>query len=262
MIRLAVTGAAGRMGARIIELASQDTRLQVVAALEAAGHPQLGQKVGPGIPLTDRVTGDFDVMVDFSHPDATAGWLDAAVKAGKPIVVGTTGHRPEQLEKINHAAMRVAVVKAANMSVGVNVLLRVVGEVAKVLGPEYDIEIAETHHRFKKDAPSGTALALADAICKALGKTPAETLVHGREGREALRQPGTIGMHALRLGDTVGEHEVSYGTLGETISIRHSAHTRDTFVNGAIRAAVWVAGRAPGLYSMQDVLFGGTGAKS
>lgn len=256
MIRLAVTGAAGRMGTRIIELASQDTRLQVVAALEAAGHPKLGQKVGPGIPLTDRVTTDFDVMIDFSHPDATSGWLDMVVKAGKRIVVGTTGHRPEQVEKIQQAAQRIAVVRAANMSVGVNVLLRVVGEVAKVLGPDYDIEIVEAHHRFKKDAPSGTALALAEAICKALGKTLAETLVHGREGRKALRQPGTIGMHALRLGDTVGEHEVSYGTLGETISIRHSAHTRDTFVNGAIRAAVWVAGRAAGLYSMQDVLFG------
>jgi 4-hydroxy-tetrahydrodipicolinate reductase len=256
MVRLAVTGAAGRMGTRIIELAAQDPRLQVVAALEASGHPTLGQMIGPGVKLTDKVETDFDVMIEFSHPDATLGWLDAVLKAGKRIVVGTTGHRPDQVEKISQAAARIPVIRAANMSVGVNTLLRIVGEVAKVLGPDYDIEIVEGHHRFKKDAPSGTALALAEAICKSLGKTTAETLVHGREGREALRQPGTIGMHAMRLGDTVGEHEVFYGTLGETISIKHSAHTRDTFVNGALRAALWLADKPAGLYSMQDVLFG------
>lgn len=256
MVRLAVTGAAGRMGTRIIELAAQDTRLQVVAALEASGHPKIGELIGPGVKLTDKVETDFDVMIDFSHPDATLGWLDTVAKAGKRIVIGTTGLRPDQLQQIAEAARRIAIIRAANMSVGVNTLLRVVGEVAKVLGPDYDIEIVEGHHRFKKDAPSGTALALAEAICDALGKKTAETLVHGREGREALRQPGTIGMHALRLGDTVGEHEVFYGTLGETISIKHSAHTRDTFVTGALRAALWLANKPAGLYSMQDVLFG------
>jgi len=256
VVRLAITGAAGRMGARIIELASQDSRLQVVAALEAANHPKLGQTIAPGVKLTDRVETDFDVMIEFSHPDATLGWLDAVLKAGKRIVIGTTGHRPDQVEKITRAAQRIAAIRAANMSVGVNTLLRIVGEVAKVLGPDYDIEIVEGHHRFKKDAPSGTALTLADAICKALGKTPAAALVHGRQGREALRQTGTIGMHAVRLGDTVGEHEVFYGTVGETISIKHSAHTRDTFVNGALRAALWLADKPAGLYSMQDVLFG------
>lgn len=256
MVRLAVTGAAGRMGARIVELASQDERLRVVAALEAAGHAKVGQEVVPGVRIADKIAVDFDVMVDFSHPDATVGWLEMVQKAGKRIVIGTTGHQPEQLERIALAARKVAVLKAANMSVGVNVLLRVVGEVAKVLGPDYDIEIVEGHHRFKKDAPSGTALALADAICKSLGKSPADTLVHGREGREALRKAGEIGMHALRLGDTVGEHEVFYGTLGETISIKHSAHTRDTLVKGAIRAATWLADKPAGLYSMQDVLFG------
>lgn len=256
MVRLAVTGAAGRMGTRIIELAGENPQLQVVAALEAASHPKIGQSIVPGVKLVEKIEADFDVMIDFSHPDATLGWLDLVQKAGKRIVVGTTGHNAQQLEQIAQAANRIAVVKAANMSVGVNLLLRVVGEVAKVLGPDYDIEIVEGHHRFKKDAPSGTALALADAVCKALGKNPADTLVHGREGREALRQPGTIGMHAMRLGDTVGEHEVFYGTLGETISIKHSAHTRDTFVKGALRAAAWLATKPAGLYSMQDVLFG------
>jgi 4-hydroxy-tetrahydrodipicolinate reductase len=256
VVRLAVTGAAGRMGARIVELALQDDRLQVVAALEAAGHPKVGQTVAGGVKIVDTLTSDFDVMIDFSHPDATAGWLEMARRSAGRIVIGTTGHNAGQLEKIAEAAQQIAIVKAANMSVGVNVLLRVVGEVARVLGPDYDIEIVEQHHRFKKDAPSGTALALADAICKALGKDAADTLVHGRQGREALRQAGQIGMHALRLGDTVGEHEVYYGTLGETIRILHSAHTRDTFVKGALRAALWVAGKPIGLYSMQDVLFG------
>jgi 4-hydroxy-tetrahydrodipicolinate reductase len=256
MVRLAVTGAAGRMGARIIELASQDERFQVIAALEVAGHPKLGHTVVPGVSIADSTTTGFDVMVDFSHPDATLEWLDAVEIAGKPMVIGTTGHTREQLGRIAEAAKRTPVVKAANMSVGVNLLLRLVGEVARILGPDYDIEIVEAHHRFKKDAPSGTALALADAICRALDRRPAETLVYGREGREALREAGTIGVHALRLGDTVGEHEVLYGTLGETISIRHSAHTRDTFVKGALRAAFWVTDKKPGLYTMQDVLFG------
>jgi 4-hydroxy-tetrahydrodipicolinate reductase len=257
MVRLAVTGAAGRMGSRIIELASQDSRLEVVAALEAANHPKLGHTIAHGVPIVDRTDFEFDVMIDVSHPDATLGWLELIQMTGKRIVIGTTGHSQEQLDQIAEVAQRVPIVKAANMSVGVNMLLRIVGEVAKVLGPDYDIEIVEGHHRFKKDAPSGTALVLAEAICKALGKTPAETLVHGREGREALRQPGEIGMHALRLGDTVGEHEVFYGTLGETVSIKHSAHTRDTFVKGALRAALWLADKPAGLYSMQDVLFGG-----
>ncbi len=256
MVRLAVTGAAGRMGARIIELATQDDRLRVVAALEVAGHPRLGQTVVPGVSITDSTTTGFDVMVDFSHPDATLDWLDAVEMGGKPIVIGTTGHSREQLGRIADVAKRIAVVKAANMSVGVNLVLRLVGEVARALGPDYDIEIVEGHHRFKKDAPSGTALALADAICKALDRKPVETLVYGREGREALREAGTIGMHALRLGDMVGEHEVLYGTLGETISIKHSAHTRDTFAKGALRAALWVTDKKPGLYTMQDVLFG------
>lgn len=256
MLRLAVTGAAGRMGTRIVELASQDERFEVASALEAPGHPRVGEPIAKGVKIVDRLDADFDVLVDFTVPNATAGFLDMVEKAGKRIVIGTTGHTAQQLDLISQAARKIAVVRAANMSVGVNLLLQVVAQMAKVLGPDYDIEITEAHHRFKKDAPSGTALALADSICKALGKNPADTLVHGREGREALRKAGTIGMHALRLGDTVGEHEVFFGSLGETISVKHSAHTRDTLVKGALRAAAWLADRPAGLYSMQDVLFG------
>lgn len=240
-----------------MELASQDDRFQVVAALEMPGHPRLGEPVAKGLTILDHIHTDFDVLIDFTLPDATAASLDLVEKTGRKIVIGTTGHNAGQVARIGEAGQKIAVVKAANMSVGVNLLLQVVAQMAKVLGPDYDIEITEQHHRFKKDAPSGTALALAESICKSLGTLPATTLVHGREGREALRQPGTIGMHALRLGDTVGEHEVFFGTLGETISVKHSAHTRDTFVKGALRAAAWLADRPAGLYTMQDVLFGG-----
>jgi 4-hydroxy-tetrahydrodipicolinate reductase len=256
VIRLAVAGAAGRMGTRIVELAGQDERFAVVAALEAPGHPRIGELIAKGVKLVDQLDADFDVLIDFTVPDVTPRYLEIVEKAAKSIVIGTTGHTPEQLARIAQAAKKIRVVRAANMSVGVNLLLQVVGQIAQVLGPDYDIEIVEGHHRFKKDAPSGTALALADSICKALGNDPADTLVHGRHGREALRKAGTIGMHAMRLGDTVGEHEVFFGTLGETVSIKHSAHTRDTFVKGALRAAAWLATKPAGLYSMQDVLFG------
>jgi len=256
VVRLAVTGAAGRMGTRIVELASADERFSVAVALEAPGHARIGDCIVKGVKIVDRLEADFDVLIDFSAPDATMMYLDMVEKSGKRAVIGTTGHTAEQQAKIAQAAKRIPVVKAANMSVGVNVLLQLVARAAQVLGPDYDIEILEGHHRFKKDAPSGTALALLDSICKAIGRNPAETVVHGREGRDALRRAGQIGMHALRLGDTVGEHEVFFGTLGETISLKHSAHTRDTFVNGALRAAAWLADKPAGLYSMQDVLFG------
>jgi len=259
VIRLAVTGAAGRMGGRIIDLASADERFRVVAALEAAGHPRLGEAACEGVKIADRLDADFDVLVDFSLPDSSVKWLEEVHRAGKRIVIGTTGHDEGQLARIREAARSIAVLKAANMSVGINLLLRLVGRVGQVLGADYDIEIAEVHHRFKKDAPSGTALALLEAICRALGKSPADVVVHGRQGREAARRPGEIGVHALRLGDTVGQHEVFFSTLGETISLKHVAHTRDTFASGALRAALWIHDKPPGLYSMQDVLFGEAG---
>ena len=170
-------------------------------------------------------------------------------------VIGTTGLTESQLAAVADAAAKIAVVHAPNMSVGVNLLFKIVGEMAAALGPEYDIEITETHHRFKRDAPSGTALGLARGICEATGRSAGDALVHGRSGK-CPRQGGQIGMHAIRLGDTVGEHSVQFGSLGETVTISHCAHTRDIFAVGALRAAEWVAGRKPGLYSMQDVLFG------
>lgn len=262
-IRLAITGAAGRMGQRLVALASADDALTVTSALERADHPQLGQDAGSvagigalGVAITEELSLDSDVMIDFTAPTATIGWLAACQQRGVAMIIGTTGLSADSEKAIELAGESLPIVKAPNMSVGVNVLLRVVGELARALGDDYDIEITEQHHRFKKDAPSGTALGLARAIVEATGRDIAADLVHGRQGQTGERPRRQIGMHALRLGDTVGEHTVHFGALGETVTIGHSAHTRDTFVLGALRAAKWLAGREPGVYSMQDVLFG------
>ncbi|MFQ6048513.1 MAG: 4-hydroxy-tetrahydrodipicolinate reductase, partial [Phycisphaerae bacterium] len=232
-------------------------RFQVVAALEAPAHPQLGQPAAAGQPpITDRCNVQFDVLIDFSLPDATIAWLDHVRQAGKSMVIGTTGHSPQQLAAIQAAASSIAILKAPNMSVGVNLLLRLVGQVAQTLGQQCDIEIVEAHHRFKADAPSGTALALLGSICQATGRDPDRDVVFGRRGQTGQRPAGQIGVHAVRLGDTVGQHEVHFGCLGETLTLRHVAHTRETFARGALRAAEWIVHQPPGLYSMHDVLFG------
>jgi len=262
MTKIAIAGAAGRMGRRIAALAIQDDRFRVVSAMEMPGHEAMGADVGVlsgvgpcGLTVGDGLQGDPDVIVDFSTPEGTLQWLDVAGERKIAMVIGTTGLTESQLAEVADAAGQVAIVHAPNMSVGVNVMFKLVGQVAKALGDEYDIEIVETHHRFKTDAPSGTALGLARSICEATGKDAAEVLVHGRSGR-CPRNRGEIGVHAVRVGDTVGEHSVHFGCLGETVTVSHSAHTRDTFARGALRAAEWATKQTPGLYTMQDVLFG------
>lgn len=262
MTRIAITGASGRMGRRIAALAIESEAFDIVSAMETPNHPDLGRDVGDlagagrfGLPVSDALTGDPQVLIDFSGPEGTMKYLPLCRQRRVAMVIGTTGLTESQSAAIADAAGDIAIVHAANMSVGVNVLLRVIGQVAAALGESYDIEISEAHHRFKKDAPSGTAIALARAVCAAQGKDYGEVAVLGRGGL-CPRKPGEIGMHALRIGDTVGEHTVSFGNLGETVSISHSAHTRDTFVHGALRAAQWLAGKGPGLYNIQDVLFG------
>ncbi len=250
--RIAINGGGGRMGQRILALAREDERFEVVAMMEAPDHPYVGKEVG-GIRYTATLSADADVVIDFSLPAGTETVIAQALNRKTAMVIGTTGHSRAQLGMIQQAAKDIPIVHAPNMSVGVNVLFKLVAEAAKALGDAYDIEISETHHRFKKDAPSGTALGIARAICEATGKDMDKVLRHGRSG-EAPRQPGEIGMHALRMGDVVGEHTASFSTLGETISLSHSAHSRDTFVGGALRAARWVAGRPAGLYSMMNVL--------
>ena len=261
-IKLTVIGAAGRMGSRILQLALEDGGFDIVAAIETQGHPAIGEelnftgKSGPvGIKLTDTFPADVpDVVVDFSMPDAVAKTIDYCLENSVPMVLGITGLSEKQQEKIKTASGKIPVIYATNMSVGMNVLFSLVGKVAKTLGPEYDIEIIEQHHRFKKDSPSGTAMTLAENICKATGRNVSESLVHGRHGKDALRQKGTIGIHAVRAGDITGIHSVIFGTPGETVTIKHSANSRDTFVRGVLRAAKWIAGKKPALYSMADVL--------
>ncbi len=263
-VRMAVAGAGGRMGRRIIALAGEDGGVQVVAALERAGHACLGRDagelagVGPlNLAVSELPAAAFDVLVDFTSPEGTQGHLALCREHGSAIVIGTTGHGEAQLSAIASAAKAIPVLKAANMSVGVNVVLRLAELLAGRLDAGFDVEIVEAHHRFKEDAPSGTALALCEAVQRgraASGAAP--RVVQGRSGRAGPRPAGEIGMHSLRIGDTVGEHVVHFGSLGETISIAHSAHSRDTFAAGALKAARWISGRPAGLYDMQQVLFG------
>ena len=260
MRKIAITGAAGRMGRRIAALAIESETFDIVAATELAGHEAVGRDVGElagvgpfGVTVSTALEEDVDVLIDFSLPEGTMKFLPICRRRRIAMVTGTTGLTASQQAEVADTAGEIAIVQAANFSVGINVLLDVVARVARALGEEYDVEVAETHHRFKKDAPSGTAIALARSICAATGRDYGEVAVLGRGGA-CPRKPGEIGMHALRVGDTVGEHTVHFGNLGETIHVGHSAHTRDTFVRGALRAAEWVADKAPGLYNMRDVL--------
>jgi len=260
-IRVAINGAAGRMGRRLVALAAENPDLQLVAALESSGNTQLGKDagdlagIGPlGVKLTEKLpaTG-VDVLVDFSLPAGSMARLHECRSAKVAMVIGTTGFGEPEEMGIALVAKEIPIVKAPNMSVGVNVLLKTAAQVAKALGPDYDIEIIEAHHRFKQDAPSGTALALARAIAAATGRDLAADACYGRQG-VSPRRPGEIGIHAIRAGDIVGEHRVYLAALGERIELGHVATTRDTFARGALRAALWLAGRPAGLYSMQDVL--------
>jgi len=259
--KLAVIGAAGRMGRRILALAKESDRFDIVAAIERPGHPDIGKDAGlvaTAGPINIQLSASFptaaDVAIDFSQPDATNGTLDYCAGNGVALVLGTTGLSDLQHSKIKAASKKTPILYATNMSVGMNVLFSLAGKVANMLGEEYDIEIVEQHHRFKKDAPSGSALTLAENVCKATGREFPQALTHGRSGKDALRQKGTIGMHAVRAGDITGEHEVIFSTLGETVALSHSAHSRDTFARGALRAAEWLVGKNPALYSMADVL--------
>lgn len=264
-IKIAISGAAGRMGRRIIALAAQDDEFRCVAAFEVGGTSAIGKDAGEiagigglSLPVTDRASAEFDVLIDFSTPAGAMHRLAECMRMSRPIVIGTTGFDERALKEIRAAGESIPVLKAPNMSVGVNVLLRSVRRLAEVLDVSYDVEITEAHHRFKIDAPSGTALALRDAVIEgrqsARGDTP--SVIYGRHGETGPRRPGEIAVHTLRTGDTVGEHVVSFGGLGEAVSIGHVARSRDIFAAGALRAAKWIADKPAGLYDMQDVLFG------
>ncbi|HHT9119743.1 MAG TPA: 4-hydroxy-tetrahydrodipicolinate reductase [Candidatus Hypogeohydataceae bacterium YC41] len=261
MIRVAVNGVCGRMGSRVASLVSKDKDLKLVAALEKQGHPLLGKDVGSlvgegelGVKVSDNLNVKADVLIDFSEPDSSVAKASLCASQGIALVVGTTGHTEEQLSRLKESSKYIPCLISPNMSLGVNLLFQIAAQVAKVLGEGYDIEIVEVHHRFKKDAPSGTALKLAQEICKATGRELNEVAVYGRQGMTGERPRNQIGLHALRVGDTVGGHKVIFGTLGETIELVHSAHSRDTFASGAIRAAKFLVGKPPGLYEMRQVI--------
>jgi len=261
MISVAVHGAAGRMGQRIIALCLEDDQLRLAGAVERKGHPLLGQDAGSvagadsvGVAIEDRVSSKVDVVIDFTIPAASRVALKGCVDMGIAMVLGTTGLTDQDNQAIDEAAQTIAVLQAPNMSLGVNLLFALAAQVAGRLGDDYDIEITEAHHRYKKDAPSGTAWGLAQAICQATGKNVANDVIHGRHGQEVPRQRGQIGMHSLRMGDVVGEHSAKFAGLGERLELTHIATDRDVFVRGAIKAAKWLAGKKPGRYSMSDVL--------
>lgn len=250
-----IVGAAGRMGRRITALAAESKKFDIIGAIEDKNCPQIGGDLEQiGVKISSEFPAKADVVIDFSLPAAFDSTVNYCLGNNCALVLGTTGLSSEQIKKIDEAAKKIPVIQATNMSVGMNLLFELVGQVAKKLGDEYDIEITEAHHRFKKDSPSGSAMTLAERIAAATNKKIPDCLDIGRKGKEAFRKKGTIGMQAVRLGDTVGEHSVMFGTLGETVTISHSAHSRDTFAAGAIRAALWLVGKKTGRYSMADVL--------
>ncbi len=264
MTRIAVPGAAGRMGRTLLQAARETPGVECTVATERVGSPALGVDAGTlaglepsgvtvGSDLAARV-GDFDVLVDFTRPEVTLAHLEVCRAAGRAMVIGTTGFTPEQRARIEAAAAALPIVLAPNMSVGVNLCLRLLETAAAVLGEEFDVEIVEAHHRHKVDAPSGTALAMGEVVARTLGRDLAQCAVYGRQGHTGERAPGTIGFETIRAGDIVGEHTVLFAGSGERVEITHKAASRMTFARGAVRAALWLGARGPGLYDMQDVL--------
>jgi len=240
-LRIALVGAAGRMGQAI-------TR-----AAEGQGDIAITARIDVGDRLEDSI-GTCDVVIDFSHPDATERNCAVCMESKKPIVIGTTGHSAEQTRAIRVASTSVAVLLASNFSIGVNALFWLTRKANDLLGERFDAEIVETHHRLKKDAPSGTAKRLAEILCTARGLNYDEDVAHGREGLVGERPAKQIGMHAIRAGDVVGDHTIIFATAGERLELTHKASSRETFATGALRAARWIANKPPQLYSMEDVL--------
>ncbi len=263
-MRVAITGAAGRMGRAIIEAVHRSDTLSVGAAVERRDSPWLGNDAGEvagvgqlGVVFVDdliEVVDNFDVLIDFTTPEATIGNVRFCRQHSKRIVIGTTGMSATQREEIQSLSNDIAVVMAPNMSVGVNLCFKLLDLAARVMGDEVDIEVIEAHHRHKVDAPSGTALRMGEVVANALGRDLASCAVYGREGITGERARGTIGFETIRAGDIVGDHTVMFADIGERVEITHKASSRMTFANGAVRAAVWLAGQSNGLFDMQDVL--------
>lgn len=266
--RLAIHGAAGRMGRQLLAAVSERDDVQLGAAIELAGTPAIGLQAGilcaeldqglesqvVVVDSVEPIIDDFDVLIDFTRPDSSLNMLDKLCTQRKAMVIGTTGFTAEQKLQIQTAAKTIPVLFAPNFSVGVTLALNLAATTAAALGDDYDIEIIEAHHRHKIDAPSGTALALGESVAGALGRELQSCAVYGREGHTGARDKKTIGFETIRGGDIIGEHTVLYAGLGERIEITHKATDRMTFARGAVRSASWLAGRPAGLYDMTDVI--------
>lgn len=264
MVRIGIIGADGRMGHALLAACIESSEATLAAAVERSGSQSIGKDAGEligrervGVAVTDNlasVIDQMDVLIDFTRPESTLSNLALCQQWGVRLVVGTTGFNPEQRAMLEAAAQELPMVVAPNMSVGVNLCLKLLEIAARVIGDRSDIEITEAHHRHKIDAPSGTALRMGEVVARTLGRTLDECAVYTREGVTGERQPGSIGFSVIRAGDIVGDHTVMFADEGERIEITHKASSRLTFANGAIRAAIWLFKQPSGYYDMQDVL--------
>lgn len=264
MVKIALVGVSGRMGVCLVKAAALSDQAALTVAVsrteslalgkdagELAGISRLGLSVGDDLAA---VVDEFDVLIDFTRPESSLEYIEICRQAGKKVVIGTTGYSDDQKTRIAEIAKEIPIVIAPNFSVGVNLSLKLLEMTAKVMGDYTDIEVIEAHHRHKVDAPSGTALRMGEVVAATLGRDLKDCAIYGREGDTGARDRKTIGFSTIRAGDIVGEHTVMFADEGERVEITHKATSRMTFANGAVRAAVWLEGKAAGLYDMQDVL--------
>ncbi|MEI6744476.1 MAG: 4-hydroxy-tetrahydrodipicolinate reductase [Methylococcaceae bacterium] len=264
MIRIAIVGATGRMGLCLIKAVALSDKAKLTVAIARTGSHSIGNDAGVlagiselGVKVSDDLDAalnEFDILIDFTRPEISMNYIEICRKAGKKIIIGTTGYSDTQKIEISQAAKEISVVLAPNMSVGVNLSLKLLEMAAKVMGDYTDIEIIEAHHRHKIDAPSGTALRMGEVIATTLGRDLKDCAIYGREGNTGERNQKTIGFSTIRAGDIVGEHTVMFADEGECLEITHKATSRMTFANGAVRAAIWLHTKEYGLFDMQDVL--------
>jgi 4-hydroxy-tetrahydrodipicolinate reductase len=264
MVKVIVAGAAGRMGRRIISMIDQSAAVTLTGAFEHPDNPYVGADAGQMAGIGEngvKISGSLkdiaslgDVIIDFTSPQVTLENLKSAVSNNLSMVIGTTGITGEILNEVRKLAKNIRCVLAPNMSVGVNVMFRIAGEMTRILGDEYDIEILEAHHRLKKDAPSGTAIRLAEVVAESAGRDLGKVAVYERKGITGVRTDDEIGIQTLRAGDITGDHTIMFGGIGERLELIHRAHNRDNFAKGAVRAAVWIVNQDNGVYDMQDVL--------
>lgn len=264
MVRAAIAGIGGRMGSRIAQIIGESEGISLAGGFEYPGHGKIGRDLAEvvggsptGLALCGRIEDVFDgaeVIVDFTNAEASLEHLKKAAAAGRAMVIGSTGFSPERIEEAARLASAIPCVLSPNMSIGVNILFKMVADAARLLGEGFDIEIVEAHHRFKKDAPSGTAVKLAQVIAQSLDRDLGKVGVFARHGIIGERSASEIGIQTVRGGDIVGEHTIIFAGMGERVEITHRAHSRDNFARGAVQAAKWVVKQPPGLYDMGDVL--------